>query len=294
MRRAAIQWIKRLVHGLVAMTMALQGGVESADPPADLKPVDIPLSYETANDFFKKTIKKGSLRRPHYAWGAVHGLNLAKALGIERVSFVEFGVAGGNGLTALEKIAEFLEPLFGIGIEIHGFDAVEGMPKARDYRDTPNLWREGFYSMDRHQLEQRLKRTKLHLGSVGDTVPLFAGSKPSPVAFIAFDLCFYSSTIEAFRVFDGDQSVLLPRVHCFFRNILGRTFGDFNGERLAMSEFNANHRDRKISKLYGLEYYLGSNIGRWVDQYYMAHIGDHDSYGCYDGLIPEASLDLHQ
>ena len=110
-------------------------------------------------------------------------------------------------------------------------------------------------------------------------------------AFIAFDLCFYSSTLKAFQIFDADQSLLLPRVHCFFRNTLGRSFGDFNGERLAMSEFNAARETRKLSKMYGLGYFLG-DVGRWVDQYYMAHIFDHEQYGCYDGLIREAVLDL--
>lgn len=251
-----------------------------------------PFSYEESNAFFKGLVSQGGLRRPHFVWGAVQGVNLAKVLGLSRVSFIEFGVAGGNGLVALENIALKLERTFGISIDVHGFDAVGGMPKARDHRDLPNLWREGFYPMNRDKLEQRLKRAKLHLGLVEETVHEFVDSKPAPVAFIAFDLCFYTSTIKAFQIFDADQSVLLPRVHCFFRNILGRTFGDHNGERLAMADFNAAHEMRKVSKIYGLQYYLDPKIGRWVDQFYLAHIFDHNLYGQYDGLIQEAALDL--
>jgi hypothetical protein len=33
-------------------------------------------------------------------------------------------------------------------------------------------------------------------------------------------------------------------------------------------------------------------VGRWVDQYYMAHLFDHPLYGRYDGLIQEATLNL--
>ena len=63
-----------------------------------------PFDYEGANCFFKKAMKERGLRRPHYAWGAVQALNLAKRLSLPRISLIEFGVAGGLGLTALERI----------------------------------------------------------------------------------------------------------------------------------------------------------------------------------------------
>jgi hypothetical protein len=287
--------IKRILNkasrGLVGLATALMGtgrGNNVVDGDCE----EGPLSYEAANALFNKMVKAKELRRPHYAWGSLQALNLAKALDIRRVSFIEFGVAGGNGLTALESIAETLERVFAVDVDIYGFDAVGGMPAVTDYRDTPNLWRQGFYPMDQEKLQQRLKRTQLYLGLIEHTIPKFLAKKPAPVAFIAFDLCYYSSTAKAFSIFDADQSVLLPRVHCFFRNTLGRSFGDFNGERLAISEFNTTHQTRNISKIYGLQYYVGSNVGRWVDQYYMVHIGDHELYGRYDGLIQEAALDL--
>jgi hypothetical protein len=251
-----------------------------------------PFYYEESNRFFRKLVTQDRLRRPHYVWGAVQGVNLAKVLGYSRISFIEFGVAGGNGLTALESIAEKLQPDFNVEIEIHGFDAIGGMPKPTDPRDLPNLWREGFYPMDRDKLERRLKSAKLHLGSVEETVPRFIESKPAPVAFVVFDLGYYSSTLKALQVFTADQTLLLPRIHCFFRSVLALCLGDHAGERLAMSEFNANHQARKISKIHGMKYFLGPNVGRWVDQYFMMHIFDHKQYGQYDGLIQEATLDL--
>ena len=250
-----------------------------------------PFAYEDGNHLFEELLLHKHLRRPHFLWGALQGVNLARALGVKRVSLIEFGVAGGNGLTALESIAETLEPIFGVTIDIHGFDAVAGMPKPQDYRDLPNLIPEGFYPMDKERLELRLKRSKLHLGAINETMCAFIASKPAPIAFIEFDFFSYSSTLQALHIFEADQSLLLPRIHCFFRNVLGRTLSDFAGERLAISEFNAKHENRKIAKIYGLQYYL-RNVGRWVDQYYIAHIFDHDLYCRYDALIQEATLNL--
>jgi len=279
--------LKRLVRGALRRTNAWL-----AEPEPEANCGAPPFMYEDANCFFKKVVKEHGLRRPHYVWGAVQALNLAKVLGLTRISVIEFGVAGGNGLTALEGIVAHLGPAFGVDVEIHGFDAVAGMPKAQDHRDLPNLWREGFYPMDEAKLSQRLKNAKLHLGLVEETVPAFVRDAPPPVGFVAFDLCLYGSTTKALQLFEEGPDVLLPRVHCFFRNTLVPTVGDFNGERLAISEFNVNHEMRKVSKIYGLEHFLRPPVGRWVEQYYMAHVFDHPLYGSYDGLIQQSALDL--
>ena len=80
--------------------------------------------------------------------GRCKALTWPKCSDFERVSFIEFGVAGGNGLVALERIAQNLQTIFGIEVDIYGFDAVSGMPKSKDHRDLPNLWREGHYPMN--------------------------------------------------------------------------------------------------------------------------------------------------
>src|SRR5262245_39831350 len=80
----------------IASTLAngnAEAAIDEFPPP--------PFSYGETNLFFKKNFLEKKQRRPHLAWGALQGVNLAKALGLSRVSFVEFGVAGGNGLTAL-------------------------------------------------------------------------------------------------------------------------------------------------------------------------------------------------
>jgi hypothetical protein len=255
---------------------------------------DPPFSYEDANRYFDKMVNEGGGQRPHYLWGGLQGVNLAKALGFSKVSFIEFGVAGGNGLLEMEKIALKLESAFDIEILVHGFDSAGGLPEAKDHHDLPNLWQEGFYAMDRARLEARLKKATLHFGMVEDTLQEFIRTQSAPVAFISFDLDYFSSTRHALKLFDANEKILLPRIHCYFDDIMGVTFSDFNGERLAITEFNGRSENRKISPIYGLRYFLPApyRASMWPDMMYMAHIFDHHLYLRYDGLIRQTTLDL--
>jgi hypothetical protein len=250
------------------------------------------FAYPWLNSVLTKLLREdnGALR-PHFLWGGLQGVHLAKAIGIERVSIIEFGVAGGNGLISLERVAQKLEPIFGVKIDVYGFDTGVGLPKPQDYRDQPNLWTEAAFCMDFEKLKNRLKKAQLIVGLVEDTVPRFAHSTPAPIAFISFDLDYYSSTMHAFKLLEADPALLLPRIHCYFDDIMAFTFSDYTGERLAISEFNQSHSMRKISPLYGLRYYLPAQQAQeaWPEQFYMAHIFDHDLYGRADGLVKRAS-----
>ena len=148
--------------------------------------------------------------------------------------------------------------------------------------------------MDRRKLEERLKTSHLHIGLVEKTVEDFKASNPSPVAFIAFDLDLYSSTVHAFKLLTGCHEALLPRIHCYFDDIMGKTFSDFTGERLAIAEFNKSSGQRKISIIPGLRHFLQPphRGAMWPDMMFMAHIFDHPMYTNYDGLVQETSLDL--
>ena len=224
---------------------------------------------------------------PQYVWGALHGVSLAQALDVERVSVIEFGVASGHGLLALEKIALRLEAMYDVAVDVYGFDMGTGLPKTRDYRDLPNLWGEGYYPMDQEKLRRHLQRAQLVLGNVEDTVPAFVQSKPAPVAFIAFDLDLYSATRAAFRVFEAETVALLPRIHCYFDDINGFTAGEHHGERLAINDFNTSHDLRKISHTHGLKYFIPEPFARemWVEMIFIAHLFDHPWYGRNDGLV---------
>jgi hypothetical protein len=246
------------------------------------------FAYMWLNSILKKLESEpGCARRADYTWGVLQGAYLGKALGVKRISAIEFGVAGGNGVLALEQIAEKVEQALGIGIDVYGFDTGGGLPKPLDYRDCPNLWSSGYFAMDKEKLKARLKRAQLVLGLVEDTVPKFIESKPSPVAFVSFDLDYYSSTMQAFRLLEAEENFLLPRIHCYFDDITGFTYSDYTGERLAISEFNTAHPTRKISPIYGLKHFLPTPHADswWPEMFFMAHIFDHKWYNKHDGLV---------
>ncbi|NOZ50942.1 MAG: hypothetical protein GXP37_13005 [Chloroflexi bacterium] len=236
----------------------------------------------------------GAEQRSHYTWGMAHGAYLAQHLGIERITVIELGVAGGNGLVALDRAAVEVERALGVGIDVLGFDTGAGLPKPYDARDLPNLWSPGDFPMDEAALQRRLHRARLILGLVEDTIPRFLASRPAPIAFISFDLDLYSSTVAALPLLEADPALLLPRVQCYLDDILGFTFAEFNGERLAIAEFNDAHPQRKISPIFGARFYVPRRYTNaiWVDKLYMAHILDHPRYGDYDGLVRRPRMDL--
>ena len=253
--------------------------------------INDPDSYEFAylwlNDILIKLLAEEPLLRPSYTWGVLHAAHLARALDIPRVSVIEFGVAGGNGLIALELAAERAEKFLGVGIDVYGFDTGRGLPPPQDYRDLPNLFETDYYSMDKEKLLRQLKRAKLNLGPVNQTLDGFIKSKPAPIGFISVDVDYYSSTMEALQLFDANYSLLLPRIYCYFDDMTGFTYSDFTGERLAISDFNTSHDDRKLSPVYGLEHFLPASMtqGGWPQQIYMAHFFRHDLYCKNDGLV---------
>lgn len=235
-----------------------------------------------------------SVMRSNYAWAMVQTAFLASALRLDRISAIEFGVAGGNGLIALERMAAWLQRHFGVVIDVYGFDGGQGLPRPHDWRDQPNLWPEGSYPMDERKLRARLRRAELIVGMVRDTIDPFLAGGPAPIGFIAFDLDQYSSTTHAFKVLRADPQLLMPRVHCYFDDILGYTCGHHNGERLAISEFNAAEPRRPVSQIYGLRFCLPRKLreANWTEKMYMAHIVEHPLYNQWDGMLRRARLDL--
>jgi hypothetical protein len=263
----------------------------SEAPPAD--PAWL-LESDFVSDHFNYRLMQLRRRDPtlrtHFAWGLLSAGHQAKALQISRISGIEFGVAGGNGLLALESIAQQVAAIYGIDIDVYGFDTGVGLPKPTDYRDLPNLYRESGFRMDVSKLRSRLTRARLVLGDVADTLGEFVASCPAPVGFISVDVDLYSSTTAVFKLLDADHACLLPRVYVYCDDVLGETFSEFTGERLAIAEFNAAHNLRKISPIYGLRYFLRGDDRQeaWPDQMYIAHVFDHPLYGIYAGTAKDA------
>lgn len=243
-------------------------GVQALWRKLDIGPLALRMRYDIAS-------------RPQYAYGVYSAAMLAQRLGIKAISVFEFGVASGNGLLALESLAEAIEREADVRISVFGFDSGAGMPPPVDYRDLPHVWGEGFYKMDADALRARLRRARLLLGDVAQTIPelMSAGEMP-PVGFVAFDLDYYSSTKAAFKLLEGASSTHLPRVYCYFDDITGPETACMNehvGELLAIREFNAEHARQKISKIENL-WIERAKPAYWNEKMYAFHDFDHPLY----------------
>ena len=222
--------------------------------------------------------------RPPYAYCMYEAALTAERLGLSRIAAIEFGVAGGNGLVAMEKIADEIENEVPIHIEIYGFDTGSGLPEPIDYRDVAYVYRKGDFKIDEEKLRKVLGRAQLVLGDVKDTVPAFFEKYlPAPIGFISFDLDYYHSTVDALKIFETAHENLLPRVFCYFDDIVGpdwELFNEWVGELLAIKEFNEKSAARKIAPIHCLRH---KRIipSQWNDQVYVLHDFEHQHYNSF-------------
>jgi len=224
-------------------------------------------------------VNLGAVARPHYAYCVREACRLAALLGVPRISVVEFGVAGGGGLLALEYHACRWSKIFNIEVEVYGFDTGHGLPEPHDYRDLPFHWQAGFFEMDVEALRKRLSSATLVLGDVQDSVATFVKDHdPAPIGAVMHDMDLYTSTAAGLTLFDVDESRRMPRIFCYFDDIIGTDtaiFSDGTGERLAIAEFNRNHPHQEISPAYHLRC---PALERWHFQVYVAHDFQHRRY----------------
>jgi hypothetical protein len=223
-------------------------------------------------------VQYGIWNRPAYAYGVFEAASLARQLGLPGITAVEFGVAAGAGLVALEEHAAEISAHVGVEIEVVGFDGRVGMPAPTDVRDLPFVWDQGFYQMDETKLRGRLKRARLVLGMVAETVATTAFRLP--VGFVSFDLDYYSSTMDALALFDRSEDTRLPRVLCYFDDVIvpERAFMcEHVGELAAIAEFNARHDGKKVGKIAHLNWTRPVQ-NAWCEQMYALHDFQHPLY----------------
>lgn len=237
------------------------------------------------NSDFLRRLRWDAMCRPAYAYGAYNAALQASRLGLDAVSVVEFGVANGEGLLELENHSGTISRLVGVRIDVYGFDTGSGMPAPADYRDLPYYWKAGYFRMDVPALRHRLQRAQLVLGDVAVTVPQFLRSSHAPLGFVSFDLDYYSATTAALAILGGDAALLLPRVFCYFDDIIGddlELHSPYAGELLAIEEFNARQPQRKAARIHGLAY--KRNIpAPWNEQLFVLHAFDHPLYSVHIG-----------
>ncbi len=245
---------------------------------------------------YRYKLRFHTIKKPSYGHCLRHAALLARKLGHKRISAIEFGCAGGNGLVALEQHAEHVRKDTGVEVAVYGFDTGKGMPPPLDYRDMPYLYQPGYFAMDVPKLKSRLKSAKLVLGPVEETVRGFcAQENPPPIGFISFDLDYYSSTVAAFGIFDAGHKYLLPRVACYFDDMVGDidwAYNEFTGELLAISEFNAAHEDMKIAPVQGLPLSHSRIPESWHDKIFVAHLFAHGDYCRPTSELTHLPLDL--
>jgi len=225
------------------------------------------LSGRYLPDYFN-----GEGDRPHYGYCIQKAAQLASNLGHKKMSIIELGVAGGQGLLVIENNCKIISKHIDIDFEIYGFDMETGLPKPVDYRDEPYKWNEGFYKMDKEKLQSKLKSSQLLIGDVEKTVKnYFVDYDPAPIGCIMFDLDLYSSTKSAIQLFDGDEKYFLPRVMCYFDDI-GSI--EFVGERLVIKEFNDLHKSKKIGQNLKLKFNMNVR-GNYIFEF---HNFKHNDY----------------
>ena len=213
--------------------------------------------------------------RPNYLNGVLLAARQAKQQGIDEISVIEFGVAGGNGLVALQAEAAAVARETGIRIRVFGFDnGPSGLPEPiGDYRDHPDAWRAGDYPMDEEKLRARLSpQTTLILGNIRDTAPAFIRDRRAPpIGFVAVDLDLYSSTAEALKVLSLPGASMLNRVFLYFDDIELPVCHRFAGELLAIDEFNRQNQNIKIDRLRGFAGNRPFPEKEYLKMMYVAH-----------------------
>ena len=71
---------------------------------------------------YEDRLEIGAIERPHYGRCLFEAAKLAARLKYPKISAIEFGCGGGNGLLSAEMHIMELEKLFPIKFELYGFD----------------------------------------------------------------------------------------------------------------------------------------------------------------------------
>lgn len=235
---------------------------------------------------------------PHYAYGVFVACLQAKMLGLSRVTCIEFGVAGGNGLVAMESAAHDIGRTVSVDVDVVGVDCgSSGLPSTNDTRDIVYWFKFGAYQMDVPKLRARLKTARLILGDIRDVLSELLVSLRGPIGFCSFDMDYYSSTASALRIFDASECTRMPRVLIYADDIYG--YHDLNimceelGEECAFREFNHDQPAKRILPIRGLEH-KRPRPAAWNRKMYALHDFSHPLYNqCINPFDKAEASRLH-
>jgi tetratricopeptide (TPR) repeat protein len=240
-------------------------------------------------------IELGIVRKPVYAYGLYRAARTASRLGVDHISAVELGVAGGKGLLALEAHASDIERMFDLKVDVYGLDTGQGLLTPEDHRDLPYHFAEGNYVMEEERLRARLTRAQLVLGDAAVTfAELFDGGL-APLGFVSFDMDHYTPTAAVLARMGDDSSHdrFLPRLPLYFDDVYGRRGQDYNrftGELLAIREFNDANEQVKVDED---RYFRSVPLNyEWHHGCYILHRFEHPRYGDYVNTSSARTLRL--
>ena len=217
--------------------------------------------------------------RQSNAFCLLQAATFAREKGYSAITAVEFGVASGAGLLNMAEIAKHVTKATGVRIELVGFDTGKGMPPPIDYRDHPDLYGSGDFPMQDYEgLRARLpSNARLIIGEIAATLEDFlaAQTETSPIGFVVIDVDYYSSAVDCLKIFDGPSNLYLPETLAYFDDIHMPQHNPWQGEYLAIDEFNKTRDRRKISPFNFLRNYRLFKQPMWIDQIYLVHVLDH-------------------
>ena len=227
---------------------------------------------------FRRKVDFDLVVRRQNAFSILKAADFAAKQGVNEVCIVEFGVAAGAGIVNMVELAARTTKETGVRFRVAGFDTGAGMPPAKDYRDHPELYQEGDFRMDRERLERRLAGgAELHIGDIAETLPAFLGTltPAGPIGYVAIDVDYYTSAVEALRVFEGPADCYLPVTLVYLDDIAHEEHNAWAGELLAVREFNERHEFRKIERHAFLETGRIFQRAPWIKHVWYLHVLDH-------------------
>ena len=232
--------------------------------------------------FLKYLQVKYKTFKPHYETVLLESCKEAKKLGINSVSVLELGVAGGNGIIALEKYKKSIEKNLKIKIDIYGFDTGEGMPQSNLKEDLVFVFKPGQFKIDKDLISKKTN-SKIFYGDIKNTLNEFIKLNPSKISCIFFDLDYYSSTKAFLDQINNLNECLLPRVLCYFDDlhVPEKYISNINGVPLAINEFNSMNTNYKLGA--SVDHILDFKFPLAKSLVYILHDFNHPDYNKFIG-----------
>jgi len=177
------------------------------------------------------------------------------------------------------SLADAIRAETGVELRIVGFDAGAGLPVIEGFRDHPELWSVGDFSMtNKEELERRVAgRAELIFGDIKDTVDAFVSTleDSAPLGFVSIDVDIYSGTRSALRCLLGRPELYVPAVsiYCddvqfFFAN---RWCGELRRSRSSTRRTRCGRSTRTVACRR-----KASGDQAWHRAMFVCHVLDHD------------------